>query len=177
MSNRALGFYRPSEGAIDDQATGSRPPTIAVIDDDTQLQAAVARVLQSGHNCAVRAFASVEEFLEVLDANGDAHFDLILLDFHLPGQDGPKLIEQLQKRHSVLLDHSYIMGMTGDPERLVQSAFEDAGIEEIIQKPLRRTDFAKISKVATAVNKRMADIAYASAPKGEGTPNVIKKYL
>jgi FixJ family two-component response regulator len=162
---------------VDGRATGSRPPTIAVIDDDTQLQAAVARVLQSGHSCAVRAFASVEEFLASLDSDSQAHFDLILLDFHLPGQDGPKLIAELQSRRSFLLDHSYIMGMTGDPERLVQSAFQDAGIEEIIQKPLRRTDFAKISKVATAVSKRMADIAYTNAPKGEGTPNAIKKYL
>lgn len=175
MANRAIGKYHP--GAVEGQGPGSRPPTIAVIDDDSQLQAAVARVLQANHSCAVRAFASVEEFLDSLDAAQDAHFDLILLDFHLPGQDGPKLIAELRQRRSPLLDHSYIMGMTGDPHRLVQSAFEDAGIEEIIQKPLRKTDFAKISSVATAVNKRMADIAYASTPRGEGQPNSIKKYL
>lgn len=178
--NRALEKLPAAVSDDDGSARTTRPPTIVVIDDDVQLQHAVARVLHASHNCVVHGFNSVESFLGEVDKGRIEHVDLILLDFHLPGQNGPRLVEELRRRSSALLDNSYIMGMTGDPERLVQSEFHDAGIEEIIQKPLRKTDFTKITKVAVAVNEHIAGLAYgkqASRKDPSGRANSIKKYI
>ncbi len=155
------------------------PPAVAIIDDDFGLVRAIERILQSNYKCVVYGYPSVEDFLLSVDKNEVDDVALILLDFHLPGQNGPKLVDELRKRKSSLLTHSYILGMTGDSERLVHNEFQDAGIEEIIVKPLQQFDFSRISKVAHSVNQKVADIAYSADPKQDALlqPNIIKKYI
>ena len=64
--------------------------TLAVVDDDVDVRAALNRLLRAmGHQ--VRLFASAEEFA------GDGHdFDCVILDIRLPGLNGLELREQMR---------------------------------------------------------------------------------
>ncbi|MBN2803440.1 MAG: response regulator [Deltaproteobacteria bacterium] len=147
-----------------DEVEVLRPPTIAVIDDDPTLSRAVARILKANYNCVVNGFRSVEDFLYAVDKNPNIaspedFADLILLDFHLPGQNGPVLVKELEKRNSPLLNRSRIMGITGDSEPVVYAGFKNAGIEEIFIKPLKMLDYNTIANRAYKICKDMDTLA------------------
>lgn len=150
-----------------------RPPTIAVIDDDKNLTRAISRVLRANYNCVVNGFASVEDFLSAVDQQPGAESpsdiaDLILLDFHLPGKNGPLLVSELQRRNSTLLTRSRIMGITADNQPVVYAGFRDAGIEEIFLKPLKQIDFGRIADRAYRISRNLDSTAPRS-PIFKGT--------
>jgi FixJ family two-component response regulator len=133
-----------------------RAPTVAIIDDDVELAKAVGRVLRASYRCVVNGYSSVEEFLAGVDKIPSARkpvgdVDLILLDFHLPGKDGPKLVCELKKRNSRMLEKTAIMGITGDDQTVVYNGFKAAGIDEILLKPLRALDYRRIAEQAYKV--------------------------
>ncbi len=178
MNNKAIVNVRKKDSR-ESSVEVIHQPTVAIIDDDTNFVNAIARVLRSHHECTVEGYPSVEYFLGSVDSRKSDNVSLILLDFHLPGENGPKLVDELRKRNSPLLSNCYFMGMTGDREKIVQNEFHDAGIEEIIQKPLQNIDYSKISSLAHAVNKLKAYIAYQAGVENETVvyPNIIKKYI
>ena len=137
-----------------------RPPAIAIIDDDLNLTRAIARVLRANYNCVVNGFSSVEDFLIAVDQNPKSDSpsdiaDLILLDFHLPGKNGPLLVSELERRNSSLLERSRIMGITADNQPVVYAGFREAGIEEVLLKPLRQIDFGRIADRAYRICREL----------------------
>lgn len=133
-----------------------RQPEVVIIDDDAELTRAIARVLRNKYNCRVWGFSSVEEFLDAVDGKVTAplrveDLDIILLDFHLPGRNGPKLVDELKLRSSELLRRSHIMGLTADGQTQVVNSFRDVGIDEILKKPLKKLDFGHIAEQAYKV--------------------------
>ena len=152
-----------------------RPPTVAIIDDDVDLARAVARILSANYKCVVRGFQSLEDFLKTIDRKEAGDFnpddlDLILLDFHLPGRNGPRLIEELKVRRSPLLTRSHIMGITADTKEGVVDAFKDAGIEEIITKPLKKLDYGRIAD-------RAYKICSGLSARHKSKSKIIKTYI
>ncbi len=130
-----------------------RQPEVVIIDDDVELTRAVARVLKKKYDCKVWGLSSVEAFLDALDGKADLplreeDLDVILLDFHLPGRNGPKLMDELNRRSSKMLLRTRILGITADGETTVVNAFKDAGIDEILRKPFRKLDFGRIAEQA-----------------------------
>ena len=137
-----------------------RAPTIAIIDDDADLTRAISRVLRANYNCVVNGFKSVEDFLRAVDQAPDNQSpadiaDVILLDFHLPGKNGPLLVSELQRRSSSLLSHSRIMGITADNQPVVYAGFKEAGIEEVLLKPLQQIDFGHIADRAYRISRNL----------------------
>ncbi|MBN2715124.1 MAG: response regulator [Deltaproteobacteria bacterium] len=137
-----------------------RPPAIAIIDDDLNLTRAIARVLRANYNCVVNGFSSVEDFLHAVDQRPGSESpadiaDLILLDFHLPGKNGPLLVSELERRNSNLLSRSRIMGITADNQPVVYAGFRDVGIEEVLLKPLRQIDFGRIADRAYRISRNL----------------------
>ena len=152
-----------------------RPPTVAIIDDDVELARAVARILRANYKCVVRGFPSLEDFLRAVDMKESGDFnpedlDLILLDFHLPGRDGPRLVEELKQRRSPLLERSHIMGITADTKEGVFDAFKNAGIDEIIEKPLEKLDYGRI---ADRAYKICSGLSARHKPRSK----IIKTYI
>lgn len=155
--------------------TTERQPGVVIIDDDVELTRAVVRILRTKYDCIVKGYPSLEAFLQALDDPAFHDFfehrlDLILLDFHLPGRDGPRLVRELVQRRSTLLDKAQIMGITGDNEATVAMQFREAGIEEILQKPLGRPEFGNIADRAY----RICSGEESPAPP---RPSIITKYL
>jgi FixJ family two-component response regulator len=68
--------------------------TIFIVDDDTSLCRALARLLRSTGYPSVRTFPSAEDFL--LEASLDP-CSIIILDLQLPGISGVELIENLRR--------------------------------------------------------------------------------
>ena len=152
-----------------------RPPTVAIIDDDAELARAIARILRANYKCMVRGFASLEEFLATVDKRNVTDFnpenlDLILLDFHLPGRNGPRLVEELKRRNSSLLDRSRIMGITADVKAGIVDEFKDVGIDEIIHKPLQKMDYGRIADQAYRICSSLKD-------KQNSRSKIIKTYI
>jgi CheY-like chemotaxis protein len=152
-----------------------RQPEVVIIDDDVELTRAIARVLKNKYNCRVWGFSSVEEFLDVLDGKQTAplkenDLDLILLDFHLPGRNGPRLVEELHRRSSLLLSRARIMGITADGEAQVINSFKDAGIDDVLRKPLRKFDFGRIAEQAYK-------ICSGDMREEKTNPKIIKTYI
>jgi FixJ family two-component response regulator len=72
-------------------AGGGGPLSVAVIDDDPSMRAALRRLLRAaGH--AVQTFASAEEFLRLPERDRPA---CLVLDVQLPGASGPDLMRSL----------------------------------------------------------------------------------
>ena len=152
-----------------------RQPGVAIIDDDAELTRAVGRILRTKYNCLVKGYPSLEAFLQALDDPSsqtffESNLDLILLDFHLPGRDGPRLVRELAERRSSLLDRAHIMGITGDGEATIITQFRDEGIEEILQKPLGSPDFGNIAEKAYRI------CSGEESPR-RPRPSIIAKYL
>jgi CheY-like chemotaxis protein len=152
-----------------------RQPEVVIIDDDVELTRAIARVLKNKYNCRVWGFSSVEEFLDVLDGKQTAplrenDLDLILLDFHLPGRNGPRLVEELHRRSSMLLSRARIMGITADGEAQVINSFKDAGIDDVLRKPLKKFDFGRIADQAYK-------ICSGEIREEKTNPKIIKTYI
>ena len=67
-------------------------PTISVVDDDVSVRKSLIVLIEQCMNLQTASFSSAEEFLE--EGSGiDA--DFLIVDVHLPGMSGIKLIEQL----------------------------------------------------------------------------------
>ena len=152
-----------------------RQPEVVIIDDDAELTRAIARVLKNKYDCRVWGFSSVEDFLETLDGGrtvviNETDLDLILVDFYLPGRNGPRLVEELERRGSPLVHGSRIMGITADGEAQVINSFKDVGIDEILKKPLRKLDFGRIAEQAYKI---CAGGELSEPPK----PKIIKTYI
>jgi CheY-like chemotaxis protein len=152
-----------------------RQPEVVIIDDDVELTRAIARVLKNKYNCRVWGFSSVEEFLDVLDGKQttplrENDLDLILLDFHLPGRNGPRHVEELHRRSSDLLSRARIMGITADGEAQVINSFKDAGIDDVLRKPLKKFDFGRIAEQAYK-------ICSGEIREEKTNPKIIKTYI
>ena len=70
------------------------PATIMVVDDDPFVREILVAALSAADQVSVRAFASGEDAVK---AAPSIHPDLVLLDFMMPGLDGPQTWEALRK--------------------------------------------------------------------------------
>jgi FixJ family two-component response regulator len=105
----------------------NNPSLVYVIDDDSDVRAALEDVLSSqGYN--VRKFASGTEFL----ANCDAHTpSCVLVDLRMPGLDGLELQEEITRRE---IPAGTVM-ITGYADVALAVRAIKAGVIDILQKP------------------------------------------
>lgn len=75
------------------RALNTEECTICIVDDDTSLCRALARLLRSNGFGNVRTFPSAEDFM---DSASPASCSIMILDLHLPGMSGRELMESLR---------------------------------------------------------------------------------
>jgi len=92
-----------------EQRPETRALRLLVIDDDPAVRAAIVRPLEEeGH-----VVDSVSDGPTGLAALGERHFDLILVDFAMPGMDGAEFIRRARK-------------VRGDARFLIVSGYSDS---------------------------------------------------
>ncbi len=104
------------------------PNTIAVVDDETSVGRALARLLRV-HGYAVDLF---EEGWSLLRAHEVRRYDCILLDLHMPGMSGFEVLGALlQKRSAVPVIVITAKDEVGTAERV-----RDLGAAGYLRKPV-----------------------------------------
>jgi CheY-like chemotaxis protein len=74
-----------------------RPPRIVVVDDDPNVLAALRRMLRAAEpDWVVRTASSGPEALEMMVHET---VDVVVTDLHMPGMDGFKLLQRLERSH------------------------------------------------------------------------------
>ena len=109
-------------------------PSIAVIDDDAAVRAALGRLLLS-MGLSVDTYASAEEFLSHADPN---EFDCLLLDVQLRGMSGLELSIYLAATD---VDVPIIL-LTANPELVARHARAARLASTVLMKP---TDVAELT--------------------------------
>lgn len=110
----------------------STPMTVLCIDDDSQILYALGQMCQSQGWRPLLA-QSVEEGVPIFDAE---HVDIVLIDYHLPGENGVKGVYQLRRRSARVP----IIVFTIDDDQAVADAFLQAGANDFALKPIKTLD-------------------------------------
>ena len=105
-------------------------PTILVVDDDPMNRKVAQKLLNKKY--LVETAASGKEAMEML-LSGGKHIDLILLDIHMPDEDGFDVIRKL-KADSKLKDIPVIF-LTADDDQNAETEGFKAGAMDFIRKP------------------------------------------
>jgi DNA-binding NtrC family response regulator len=100
---------------------------ILLIDDDEWVRDSLCLFFES-EGCHILALETAEEGLEVLDKQD---FDIIIIDYRLPGLDGLEFLRRIQKRYPVAMK---ILITAYGNEKLVAEA-RKLGVHEYISKP------------------------------------------
>lgn len=121
------------------------PQQVAIIEDDTDQARLVASWLKAyGYNSSL--YYSAEMFLESLDQSSK-QFDLLLIDWLLPGMNGIELVRQLQQRTNtpiIFITHK-------DHEDDLATALH-CGADDFVSKPLSRT--VLIARIHAVMRRR-----------------------
>ena len=104
---------------------------VALIDDDSAVRKALARVLRSA-GFSVTTFESAEEFLA---RSPETTPDCLILDINLTGMSGVELSQMLVERGEAI---STVFITAGDDTR-TRGALASAGVHTWLRKPIDRS--------------------------------------
>jgi diguanylate cyclase (GGDEF)-like protein len=139
------------------QPVGDGRPSILVAEDDPLVASLLLRDLADDYEVAyvVDGDAAVE-------AAGNDVFDLILLDYQMPGRDGVEVIRALRERPEYRETPMLLLTAVGS-DTAVEAAFE-AGADDYINKPHRRR--ALLARLARHLGRAPATTVH-SRPEPE----------
>ncbi|MFW6138268.1 MAG: hybrid sensor histidine kinase/response regulator [Spirochaetota bacterium] len=107
---------------------------VIVVDDHDDIRLISKRLLEK-RGYQVQVAESGEELLEMLNSNG---YDLIVLDYHMPGLEGEWLVQKITEKTS-----TPIMVMTGWAVEELESLKKTNQVIEVIKKPLEVEQFTR----------------------------------
>ncbi|HEY5971277.1 MAG TPA: response regulator, partial [Pseudoxanthomonas sp.] len=110
---------------------GETPYRILIVEDDRG-QALFAQSVLHGAGMQAEVEMQAAGVLEAIDRYQP---DLVLMDLHMPGQDGMSLTLQIRQRPGLL--HLPIVFLTGDPDPERQFEVLESGADDFLTKPIR----------------------------------------
>jgi FixJ family two-component response regulator len=108
-------------------------PRVAVVDDDTSVRRALARLLNASSFDAT-TFESGQAFLDSLPAGAP---DVVVLDLHMPGMNGLDVLAALSRAELALP----VIMITGHVSPETQARCQAAGAVAYLGKPLDQATF------------------------------------
>jgi RNA polymerase sigma factor (sigma-70 family) len=124
-------------------------PTVFVVDDDSTVRSALARLIRS-QGMQVKPFASAREFLRCPSPDGPA---CLLLDIRLPGENG-LLVQQIVQAAKSYPPLIFLTGYGTIP--LAVQAIK-AGAVDFLQKPVDEAQLLATIATALAQDRRTRD--------------------
>jgi FixJ family two-component response regulator len=116
-------------------------PTIFIVDDDEEVGGGLTLLLRA-HGYVARYFANAEAFLA--QAGGIA-WRCGLIDVHMPGIGGLKLVERLRASN---VAGPQLNLMTGRTSAEIERQAMAAGLPAILAKPLKTSEVLNVVRVA-----------------------------
>ncbi len=135
---------------------GESPYRVLIVEDDRGQALFAQSVL---HGAGMQAEVQMEPD-GVLDAIRRFNPDLILMDLHMPGQDGMTLTMLIRQQPEYL--HLPIVFLTGDPDPERQFEVLESGADDFLNKPIRPRHL--IAAVSNRI-QRARQRAQSSAPR------------
>lgn len=105
----------------------ARPTTILFVDDEPLLRELFS-IWLTRQGYRVLTAASGEDAITIL--NSEEPVNILLADYHLPGINGPQLIEQARGKPSILLSSGL--------EEVAPEEMQRLNITAVISKPIQR---------------------------------------
>jgi CheY-like chemotaxis protein len=135
-------------------ATVAAPLRILVAEDSEFNSRHIERLLgRRGHVVRVAT-----DGREALDLVGEAAFDLLLLDLHMPELDGFHVIRAIRKREQAVGGHLPVIALTARARPEDRERCLAAGMDDYLSKPVRAAQlFAMIERVLTTFGGPIAD--------------------
>jgi hypothetical protein len=119
---------------------GSAPRLrVLIVDDSAIIRTVVVAMLE--HLSATPEVATNGR--DAIEAARRNHFDLILMDLHMPGLDGPSAARTILEQ-SLPAGRPRIVGVTGGADKKMVDACLQAGMSAVLIKPLRFNDLAPL---------------------------------
>ena len=100
---------------------------IALIDDDEWIRDSLSLFFE-GEGCHLLAVETAEEAIEALKGQ---EYDIMIVDYRLPGMDGLEFLKRIQKTHP----HAIKILITAYKDAKVVSEAIRMGIHDFIEKP------------------------------------------
>ncbi|GIL17440.1 MAG: hypothetical protein BroJett040_11910 [Oligoflexia bacterium] len=125
--------------------TPSNPPIslsgkrVLIVDDNETNRLLVKKYLE-GTGTLISEATNGGEAIQILrkQKNTGKAFDIILLDYRMPGMNGNVVMETIQKEK--LAEHSVAMVLTSDGRRTEVGKMSELGVVEYLIKPIKRNE-------------------------------------
>jgi PAS domain S-box-containing protein len=136
-------------------ALSSLGTVVLVVEDNIVNQQLARHQLQRLGMSAI-VVGSGEGALEALKASNAPHFDVILMDFQLPGIDGVETTRQIRNLAPHLASVP-VVGLTASASAAHRKAFLDVGMDGFIAKPATLVEIERAIRDALAVRPRATE--------------------
>jgi CheY-like chemotaxis protein len=110
-------------------------PAVLLVEDEDTVRYVISQTLK-GLGCQVTGISDGEDALRLLE---ERNFDLVLMDLRIPRMSGCETTARIRKRESAKGRHTRIVGLTASPLIEDQQRAKDAGMDDVIVKPLDET--------------------------------------
>jgi CheY-like chemotaxis protein len=121
-------------------ASAARRLRILVAEDNRFNQQLLEHLLRrKGHDVWVAGDG--REALATLEQD---HFDLMLLDVHMPGCDGFEVIEELRRREQATGEHLPVIALTARAMRSDRERCLQAGMDDYLAKPIAAAELFRV---------------------------------
>ena len=138
-TNASFTLDLPSaEGANLPRGADDSLASILLVEDDAVSQQIVQHLLQRlGHEVTI-----VESGAAALQQCAEKHFDLMLLDGHLPDMDGLNVVRALRANELKLQRHQPVVGLTATATAVDRARSLAAGMDGYLAKPATMAELA-----------------------------------
>lgn len=110
-----------------------RPLNVLVVEDD-DTNATLVKIILERAGCSVRRAADAEEVFAEIDS---CHFDIVFMDYRLPGMAGVDITRILRQREESSNAPLRIVGVTASAFAEDRAACLAAGMDDLVIKPYR----------------------------------------
>lgn len=143
-------------------------PRILAVDDDEGILYTLKAIAEVAGWEATTA-SRPGEALGLLDAG--VRFDVIVVDYHMPGMDGVALVRAIRRRDPSVP----VVVLTVDERLALADMFREAGADDFAVKPIKAADFISRIRVHLTPPKRAAQALEPPSGQGGGAGSKVKE--